>query len=311
MTASPPITSRSVAPGPRPLRSSSPRPEVASPAELSQRDPTRSESQPLAGPTRAMAMGEAVISSPMRAGSYPITPVRKKGMRKMGPELAVKLNMALALAAAKTRERKRVRSSIGWRILISRATKVAISTTKAPNRPMARGEPQPSCWPRFIPSSRADRARESTAAPARSKRWRCPGWKRSRSTSTASSVPATPMGTRAKNTIRQSITFSSRPPRVGPRLAPRATTVALMPSALPRSVGGNAAAVMAGLMAMVMAAPAPWTARSKINCSMDWARPHSPEATVKMANPATYTGLRPTMSARRPKLRSKEVMVSR
>ena len=66
-----------------------------------------------------------------------------------------------------------------------------------------------------------------------------------------------------------------------------------MPNAVPRSLPWNACAMRASEVANMMAPPTPGTARARLSMSESVERPHTSEATEKMARPLANTSRRP------------------
>ena len=82
-----------------------------------------------------------------------------------------------------------------------------------------------------------------------------------------------------------------------------------IPSALPRSLSGKAEMTMAIEVPWVIAAPTPISTRNRISIHTLAAAPDSAAKVTKTTNPATYTLLRPTMSASLPMGSSNALMV--
>ena len=102
-----------------------------------------------------------------------------------------------------------------------------------------------------------------------------------------------------------------KPPSAGPALAPKAITTALHPKAKPRLSKEKLSVIIATLVESRSAPPRPWKARAAIRSDSEFAAPQTPEPRVKSANPESHTGLRPTMSDKRPKVSNVEAMVTR
>ena len=98
---------------------------------------------------------------------------------------------------------------------------------------------------------------------------------------------------------------------VGPALTPSARRIMLRPSARPRSAAGKERVIMATLTQRMAAAPSPWKQRAAMSIPSEGAAPQSAEPSVKTARPARKSGLRPSMSASRPKVSKTAAITTR
>ena len=91
------------------------------------------------------------------------------------------------------------------------------------------------------------------------------------------------------------------PPAMLPMAPPAAAEKLNAPIARARSPGsGNSVTIMPRMTAEASAPPTPWTKRAATSAPGPVARPHSSEAPVNTASPATSTLRRPRRSPRRP-----------
>src|SRR5258707_15794531 len=71
-----------------------------------------------------------------------------------------------------------------------------------------------------------------------------------------------------------------------------ATPTALTRRARPRPAGGKVSVMIANAGEKISAPPSPWKARARTSSAREGAAPQSIEPTVKVARPASHTGLR-------------------
>jgi hypothetical protein len=84
---------------------------------------------------------------------------------------------------------------------------------------------------------------------------------------------------------RQSTNAIRMPPSTGPMTIPIETAAQTKPNALPRSACGNAPTRMEDARATIIVPPTACSTRQAIRTSIEGARPHNTEATVKVASP--------------------------
>jgi hypothetical protein len=86
------------------------------------------------------------------------------------------------------------------------------------------------------------------------------------------------------------------PPMTGPSAAPRPAVAPQMPSAMPRRWGGVTLAMSVTVSGIVIAAPAPWTARAAISTPMLGASAEAALARVNTVMPMIISRRRPNRS---------------
>jgi hypothetical protein len=215
------------------------------------------------------------------------------------------------LAAAKARDRKSPRGTIGSRIRAStttKATSVAAPPTRGTSvrtdeRPPALGASRSAHT--IAPSPMVARSAPRTSM--------CLAALASRVSATrrvASSTVATPSGTLKKNSQRQDAYAMTQPPRMGPTAAAMAVAADHVPIAAARVPRGYAAPMSARLPGTSSAAPTPCTARPMMSPVAEGARPHAADASAKRTTPATKTRRRPSRSPSAPPTRTSEASSS-
>lgn len=105
-----------------------------------------------------------------------------------------------------------------------------------------------------------------------------------------------PTGTFTQNTQCQDRPCVIAPPISGPAATPSPEMPPQIPMIAPRRSAGNAEVRIVRLSGVMIAAPAPCTARAVISRLMSGASAQAAEAAVNSASPATYTRRRPSRS---------------
>ncbi len=160
-----------------------------------------------------------------------------------------------------------------------------------------------------MPMAYRARVKNSTAAPAGSKRW--PGRVTEEGTKRdTTQMAASPTGRLTRKIDCQPNRPISRPPSGGPMAMPVDTVLPMMPSARPRSAEGITSAMMAVPSAWVKAAPSPCRARKAISQPTEGDSPHSSEAMVNSARPMMYRRFLSNISPSRAMTSSSEVTTS-
>ena len=103
----------------------------------------------------------------------------------------------------------------------------------------------------------------------------------------------------------------SAPPSDGPSAVPIADIVPSSPMALPVRSFATVSPTSAMARAIMIAAPRPCAARAATSSQSEGVAPHSAEAAVNRASPASSSRRRPRMSPSRPTLTISAVMARR
>ena len=228
------------------------------------RQPYLSESCPRNRPATAKHRAEGPSSSPVSQGVNPLTPCKKKGMRKKTELPAMKVMKLAALPQVNNRRRNNSRANMGCGARDSHQMKTPSISATAPNALMAIGDVQPTRWALVTTSSSTDSAAAESVAPSQSNPplpssfW--PAGEPDFSTNNAIASDSKPKGTPRKKAARHPNTPTTAPHTIGPAIAPKPTVVIIIPMALPRSAAGKVVVTMAMPLAWIIAAPTPCNA---------------------------------------------------
>src|SRR5882757_3106464 len=112
---------------------------------------------------------------------------------------------------------------------------------------------------------------------------------------------SSPIGTFTQKTLRQPSVSTSNPPRTGPAAVDNPLVAPQMPTAWARDRGSvNVLVMIARLAGVIMALPAPCTARNAINIPSDGANPQQAEAAINTPSPSPNSRRRPNRSPSEP-----------
>ena len=109
-------------------------------------------------------------------------------------------------------------------------------------------------------------------------------------------MTARPIGTFSQKIHGHARPWTTTPPIIGPPRMARPVTPLKIPSALARRCGGYAADSRASACGMIMAEPAPCTARATISQPTDGASAHAADMAVNSPSPARNSRRRPNRS---------------
>jgi hypothetical protein len=225
--------------------------------------------------------------------------------RKKNIASIAKLTMnAVTFAPRNDLERKKLKSTIGYRDRCSICTKATSATTAVAISPRIRAEPQPQELASTSASTSAARPTVIAATPGMSTD---AGAVSSRDSCVANNVTTTaPAATgRLRKKIDCHETLSTRkPPTTGPMASASALTPAQVPIALPRSSGGNALEMIESVPGIMNAAPMPWTARPPTSQASLCEKPMKPLDSAKVTTPKRNIRRRTNRSPRRPPVTS-------
>src|SRR6266567_3836745 len=220
--------------------------EIPRPRGARTREPTRSESRPLRGPTTIKAAPKGISNNPAASGFCPYGPCRKKIRRNKTAPRATPFNRPLKFASAKRRSRRSRSCTIGSLIRGSISPKSTRLTTPTARITILAVCPNIGKANRLNASKTPVRPMVSAALPYQSMCW-CPARRTgSRRRQMPHSAPKIANGTLKRNTQRQDHSVN-RPPMIGPTRKPAAPAIWLTPSPRPTCPFLKASATMAVL----------------------------------------------------------------
>jgi len=212
----------------------------------------------------------------------------------MAPNIPKLNSMAVTFTAVKPRWRNSRMFNMGCEDRSSQTTNPA--SAAAPTRKEASTEVlvQPWLLPRTSPKTIPNRPALTRATPARSRRVGAP--LDSLSFHRASGMRAIPTGTLSQKMYCHDQPLVTAPPTRGPRATAAPPMAPQMPRAKLRRSGGTAALSSVNERGMIIAPPAPWTARAMTRIEMLGARAATADAPVNTAIPRTKIRRRPKRS---------------
>ena len=205
------------------------------------------------------------------------------------------------LAPASVRSRKIESGRIGWATRVSITTNETSRIADAANSPSVRADSHECVVVPTSPYTSSTRPSVTVTAPATSKRRSSLSTRLSCSSTGASTITITAIGTLMKKIHSQPTVSVSTPPRSTPTAAPLPAIAPHTPSAVLRSLpSANVVVRIERAAGEMIAAPRPWTARAATSVPVEFESPHANDAAANTISPTMKIRRRPNRSATRP-----------